>query len=311
MTNTPHLRLRRGLPVTEQLRAQIAHQVLAGLLRPGQRLPPVRVLAGFLRVHRNTVARAYRELVAAGYLHAAPGRGTFVAPRGARAPGVDAQVADRVDELVHLARRAGLGPEDLAALVRARAHAAVTPHPRVLFVECNPVDVSYFQRALQDALGLEVRGALLQEAVRAARQADLVCTTFFHVEEVARLVRGREVVGLVAMPDFATFEQVASLPAGTRVAVVCATEEGARSKATSLQAVGARVHFVPAHLGDARGLRAALARCQVVVASPRVLEQLDLPSRKRAVPFGSVLVDGAVRLLRQRVEAWRRDQAAR
>jgi GntR family transcriptional regulator len=302
------LRLQRSLPVAEQLRAQIAHQVLAGVLRPGQRLPPVRVLAGFLRVHRNTVARVYRELVAGGYLQASPGRGTFVAPR--RPGALDALVAERVDELVRLGRRAGLGTDDLVALLRARARTRQGPSPRVLFVECNPVDVAYFTRALQEALGLDVRGCLLGDAPRAARQADLVCTTFFHVQEVSRAVAGREVVGLVAMPDFATLERVASLAAGTAVAVVCATAEGARSKTTSLQAVGDRLRFFPAHLQDAAGMRAALARCQVVVASPRVLERLSLPSGKQAIPFGSVLVDGAVRLLRERVEAWRRARAA-
>jgi DNA-binding transcriptional regulator YhcF (GntR family) len=308
VTTGVRLRLHRSLPLAEQLRAQIAHQVLAGVLRPGQRLPPVRVLAGFLRVHRNTVARVYRELVAGGYLQAAPGRGTFVA-RG-RPGALDAVVAARVDELVRLARRAGLGAEDLVALVRARAHARDLPSPRVLFVECNPVDVAYFTRALQDALGLDVRGCLLSDAPRAARQADLVCTTFFHVHEVRRAVAGREVVGLVAMPDFATLERVASLPAGTPVAVVCATAEGARSKTTSLQAVGGRLRFLPAHLQDPAGLRASLARCQVVVASPRVLERLQLPPGKQAIPFGSVLVEGAVRLVRERVEAWRRRRAA-
>ncbi len=308
MTVTIPLRLHRDLPVAEQLRAQIAHQVLAGVLRPGERLPPVRVLAGFLRVHRNTVARVYRELVADGYLQAAPGRGTFVARRRPRALG--ALVADQVDELLQLGRRAGLGTDDLVALLRARAQTRRGPVPRVLFVECNPVDVAYFTRALEDALGQDVRGCLLADAPRAAREADLVCTTFFHVEEVSRAVAGREVLGLVAMPDFATLERVASLPAGTWVAVVCATEEGARSKTTSLRAVGGRLRFVPAHLQDPAGLRAALARCRVVVASPKVLERLRLPSAKQAIPFGSVLVDGAVRLLRERVEAWRRQAGA-
>src|SRR5512134_3468687 len=70
---------RRGsLPLTDQLKAQIRHQIASGQLPVGSRIPPVRTLAGFLRVNRNTVARAYAELEAEGVLDATPGRGTFV-----------------------------------------------------------------------------------------------------------------------------------------------------------------------------------------------------------------------------------------
>src|SRR3989337_1310510 len=56
----------------DQLAAQLRYRILTGDLRPGDRLPPVRRLAAFLRVNRNTVARVYRRLEAGG--HRAPAR---------------------------------------------------------------------------------------------------------------------------------------------------------------------------------------------------------------------------------------------
>ena len=55
--------------------------VRSGRLAPGTRLPPYRSLAADLGVARNTVADAYAELVAEGWLTARQGSGTTVAER--------------------------------------------------------------------------------------------------------------------------------------------------------------------------------------------------------------------------------------
>src|SRR3954452_19889724 len=62
--------------------------VHSGRLAPGTRLPPYRYLAADLSIARNTVADAYAELVAEGWLTARQGSGTRVARRAAprRAP---------------------------------------------------------------------------------------------------------------------------------------------------------------------------------------------------------------------------------
>ncbi|WP_326723842.1 MULTISPECIES: PLP-dependent aminotransferase family protein [unclassified Streptomyces] len=65
--------------------------VRSGRLTPGTRLPPYRSLAADLGVARNTVADAYAELVAEGWLTARQGSGTRVAER-AELPGAPARV---------------------------------------------------------------------------------------------------------------------------------------------------------------------------------------------------------------------------
>lgn len=65
-------------PPYEQLRSQITALVLNGDLRPGDRLPSIRQLAGDLNLAGGTVARAYRELETDGVVRARGARGTTV-----------------------------------------------------------------------------------------------------------------------------------------------------------------------------------------------------------------------------------------
>jgi len=65
-------------PLFVRIAQEIAAAVRRGRLRPGQRLPSTRGLAGSLEVHRNTVVAAYEELATQGWIHREQGRGCFV-----------------------------------------------------------------------------------------------------------------------------------------------------------------------------------------------------------------------------------------
>ena len=67
------------VPIYRQLMDQIRQAVARGRLRPGSRLPSVRVLSRELVVNPNTVARAYTELEREGVLNTRQGLGVFVA----------------------------------------------------------------------------------------------------------------------------------------------------------------------------------------------------------------------------------------
>lgn len=66
-------------PPYEQVRRQLAELIQSGVLKPGDRLPSVRQLAGDLGLAVGTVARAYRELEAIGLLQSRRAGGTRVA----------------------------------------------------------------------------------------------------------------------------------------------------------------------------------------------------------------------------------------
>jgi GntR family transcriptional regulator / MocR family aminotransferase len=83
----PATRVRAGLEAA--LRAAVRD----GQLRPGIRLPPSRALAADLGIARNSVADAYRQLVAEGWLTARTGAGTWVASHADPAQRAPAQQA--------------------------------------------------------------------------------------------------------------------------------------------------------------------------------------------------------------------------
>ena len=57
----------------------VARDARSGRLPKGALLPSSRELAATLRVHRNTVLAAYRELTAEGFIQSTHGKGTFIA----------------------------------------------------------------------------------------------------------------------------------------------------------------------------------------------------------------------------------------
>lgn len=65
-------------PIYEQLMTSVIKLAAAGVLKPGDKLPPVRVIAAELGINPNTAAKAYRELENQGYIFSSVGRGSFL-----------------------------------------------------------------------------------------------------------------------------------------------------------------------------------------------------------------------------------------
>ena len=87
-----HLDL-RGNRVRAGLEAALRAAVQTGRLAPGTRLPSSRSLAVDLGIARNSVAEAYGQLIAEGWLTARQGSGTRVADAAARRPGAGGRPA--------------------------------------------------------------------------------------------------------------------------------------------------------------------------------------------------------------------------
>jgi GntR family transcriptional regulator len=81
-----------GRQIVDAVRMKIA----TGELAPGDQLPSVRGLAQQLMVNPNTVAKAYNELAAEGWLASRQGLGLYVAPPRQRLS--DAERGRRLNE---------------------------------------------------------------------------------------------------------------------------------------------------------------------------------------------------------------------
>ncbi|MFE0371807.1 MocR-like pyridoxine biosynthesis transcription factor PdxR [Streptomyces tendae] len=183
--------LRRGL--TDALR----EAVRTGRLGPGTRLPSSRVLAADLGIARNTVADAYADLVAEGWLTARQGSGTHVADRVA-APSPEAS-ARRPREPARAVHDLRPGSPDLASFPRAEwlraARRAVTAAPNDAFGYGDPRGHPELRGALSAYLA-RARG------VRAAPDHLLVCGGVAHALVVLAAVLRARGVHTVAVESY-------------------------------------------------------------------------------------------------------------
>jgi GntR family transcriptional regulator len=107
-----------------QLVQQVKQALRVGLLVPGDQLPKVRDVAQNLAINPNTVLKAYRELVLEGLAEGRPGVGTFVMGTLGNAQEQDV-LREELVEWLRRAQQAGLGHEDITALVETTIRATL------------------------------------------------------------------------------------------------------------------------------------------------------------------------------------------
>jgi GntR family transcriptional regulator/MocR family aminotransferase len=231
-------RLRTGL--MEALR----DAVRTGRLAPGSRLPSSRALAADLGVARNTVADAYSELIAEGWLTAKQGSGTRVAKRAktfAATPAVSRLNVARARPTHGLAP----GTPNLAEFPRAQwlaaARRALTSAPDDAFGFGDAAGRVELRTVLADYLARS-RG------VYADPQRVVVCSGFHQgLTLMSRALKARGVQG-VALEEYAFGLHRDLLgEAGMRMTFLHVDEYGARTDdLMHLREVGA-VLLTPAH----------------------------------------------------------------
>ncbi|MGW3242892.1 MocR-like pyridoxine biosynthesis transcription factor PdxR [Streptomyces sp. NPDC001070] len=202
-----HLDLAGGAGARTGLENALREAVRVGRLTPGTRLPSSRVLAKDLGIARNTVADAYGQLVAEGWLTARQGSGTRVghgwhpagAPPAARARGAGPRPVDGTGAAVgpltpfghrdHVPYDLRPGAPDLGSFPRAAwaaaARRALAAAPNEAFGYIDPRGRPELREALAAYLG-RVRG------VRTTPELLVVCTGFVQASGLlGRALRAR------------------------------------------------------------------------------------------------------------------------
>jgi len=107
-------------PAYDQIRTQIETIAASGVLPPGHPLPSIRQLAADLGLAPGTVARAYRELEAAGVVITRTGRGTSIATTAPRLSERErrARLVTAARDYVTLIQRLGIAQDQALAAVR-------------------------------------------------------------------------------------------------------------------------------------------------------------------------------------------------
>lgn len=117
-----HITTADGVPIYQQIVNQVKYLVASGRLSPGDEMPPIRVLAERLIVNPNTVARAYRELEAAGVVEKRRTAGTYVSEQGSPLARKERMkiLTERVDALLAESRQMDVSYDELVKLLDKR-----------------------------------------------------------------------------------------------------------------------------------------------------------------------------------------------
>lgn len=240
-----HLEL-HGPGLRQGLMDALREAVRTGRLAPGTRLPSSRSFAADLGIARNTVADAYAELVAEGWLTARQGSGTRVAQRSApRRPAPDTARAHppRGRPTYSLMP----GSPDLAAFPRAEwlkaARRALSAAPHEAFGYGDPRGRVELRTVLADYLA-RARG------VHAAPERIVICSGFVHgLMLMGKVLRQRRVRDVAVESYGLDVHWNLLADAGLRTPALPIDERGTDTAALGegeLRGVGA-VLMTPAH----------------------------------------------------------------
>ncbi|MBT2456895.1 PLP-dependent aminotransferase family protein [Streptomyces sp. ISL-86] len=241
-----HLELSAGRGLRAGLAEALREAARGGRLAPGTRLPSSRSLAADLGIARNTVAEAYAELVAEGWLTARQGSGTRVAERARPRRPASAAGAPRVSRPARRGPSYSLvpGSPDLGSFPRAAwlsaARRALTDAPNDAFgygadgrgrAELREALAGYLARA---------RG------VYADPERIVLCAGFVHgLKLLAGVLRERRVRDIAVEGYSLDIHRDVLTGAGLRTRPLRVDEAGART-ADLAAGVGA-VLLTPAH----------------------------------------------------------------
>ncbi|WP_436788033.1 PLP-dependent aminotransferase family protein [Yinghuangia sp. YIM S10712] len=237
-----HLVLPPAGPRRAAVAAALRDAVRTGRLAPGTRLPAYRALAADLGVARNTVADAYAELVAEGWLTARQGSGTRVAERVAARTRPQRGTRQPTTPPVHNLRQ---GQPDASSFPRTAwataARRAISAAPNDAFGPGDPRGRPELRTALAGYLA-RVRG------VRCTPDEIVVCAGVAHALRL--LLSGGVPAGPVAVEAYGLpFHRGIFAAAGVRTIPLGLDGHGtATDELTTRRAAGVRrVLLTPAH----------------------------------------------------------------
>lgn len=213
-----------GIPIKLQVKANIRYQVITGLLRPGDQLPPLRDLAAGLGINLNTVVRAINEMEAEGFVYSHQGKGVFVSEEFP-GQGHGAALRSLLAGIMQPARDWGISTEDMALAMLAHGRLArpprAAPH-RLLLVGGSRPQLRRLQGELEAALPVVVEPALAEEVPEKVRAGDyrVVASTLFHAPDAERHLPKALVIPLASRAVRESFASLHGLEQGTPVVVL-------------------------------------------------------------------------------------------
>ena len=107
------LNYRDSRPIYEQIKDSLKNLIIAGGIKPDEKLPSVRELATELAINPNTIQRAYRELENEGYVYSVAGKGSFATEQKELIESRKAELLKEFDKMVTELNNCGISKDEL------------------------------------------------------------------------------------------------------------------------------------------------------------------------------------------------------
>ena len=266
------------IPMRQQIRGAIEHEISFGRLPVGSALPSVRALADQVGVAPMTISTIYADLKADGLVEGRGGSGTFVADSRLSAAGRMGEAAgirNQIDRLIDQSTELGLQVADLVALVHARVIHRLNASVRARIVMVGLFDdatASYAERLANQVGTKAAVESVTIAALRADAQvldqvrcADLVVTFSNLHPELEALTQRTDIISLRFIPSETTRMALAALDPMARVAVVSRFVEFLPILTLGVRRFAAHVQTFSVINMDDPDLKSVLADCDVIV----------------------------------------------
>lgn len=306
-------------PIYQQLKEQIKYFLLSGTLQAGEKVPSPIELEKLLKINRNTVISAYKELVREGLLVSKSGQGTYVSDNinVYNVKKHNQELLTLAEDTIEKTKRLGFKPEELFTVIFNYTVLRVADSKelrlKALLVESAIQDLEYFRDVLIKELNIDVDICLLPELQDSidseiVKNCDFVITGFNHIEDVKATMEplGKEVIGLMAAPRIHAFMRIAQLNPGTKVGIVCGTAPGALNMKKAIENAGVQnITIITCGADNKNQLLEMLQKVDVVITSRIAFDTVKtlLPSGVQLLEFFSELDKNSLQMLKQYINS--------
>ncbi|AFQ43358.1 GntR family transcriptional regulator [Desulfosporosinus meridiei] len=110
---------RSGVPIYEQIKAQIKEAIFSGELQEDDLLPSIRQLAKDLKISVITTTRAYNDLEEEGFIVSVQGKGCYVLPQNKEMARENAlrKVELGLTDAIAAAKAGGIAKDEVAEML--------------------------------------------------------------------------------------------------------------------------------------------------------------------------------------------------
>ncbi len=305
-----------GIPLYKQVKNSIIDKIRCGELHSGFKMPTERELSELLKISRNTVSAAYKDLEKDGLLISRQGKGTFVSAESEDI--LSDQFHDKILRFIDMgideAFATGIEAKDFLRLVEQRVTEKLDLKrtASAVYIECNTEQARDFSKQIESGTNMKCEPLTISDLIEMSDETSLtlynakvIISTFNHVPEVMEYIKdyNKTILGVAINPDLKTMVRIARYPQTTRFAFVCISLEFMDKVRTSLESSGLNdLDLVYTNTQDSAELEELIRDRDIILVSPgRYRDVNKFVEADHILPLLYNLDDGSLKTLKQRL----------